>query len=186
VPLRVKTGIPIRAPRRRAAAAPAVAPVMLDVPYVKQTQNQWCWAACTQMVAAFLDNPDVRQCELANFLHGRTNCCQQPGSDACNQPTPWEGVGPVYNHVNINCITNTWPVNPQVVVRELTLRRPVEVGLLWLGGGGHVVLIRGFTAQGLLAINDPWFGTGLCTYAHLFTAYGSGRWAITFGDFRNL
>ena len=72
MPLR-KTGIPIRTLRgrrvakRAVAAAPLPTP-MLPVPFFAQEQTQWCWAACSQMVAAFMKKPPVKQCELANFL----------------------------------------------------------------------------------------------------------------------
>src|SRR6266404_5537026 len=166
MPLHSSTGIPIRAPRKRApaarpaAAAAAPLPPMLSVPYVRQEQDQWCWAACAQMVATFLGNTTVKQCELANFLHGQTNCCQQPGSLACNQPAPYAGIGQVYAELNVACISEPRPENAQVILRELSAGRPVEIGFLWFGGGGHVVVIRGVTAQGLFAVHDPWFGSG--------------------------
>ena len=187
MPLRVATGIPITVPRKPVAAEAAVgAPPMLDVPYFQQEQSEWCWAACAQMVAAYLGNVNVRQCELANFLHGQTSCCQVPDSDACNQPCPYEGIGQVYGHLSVNCISDAFPEIAQVIQRELLAGRPVEVGFLWFGGGGHVALIRGSTAQGVYAVHDPAFGTGLVTYLSLYTAYGQGRWAYSFGGFRSL
>jgi hypothetical protein len=181
MPLRVTTGIPIRT-ARVARAAVAAAPI-LDVPFVAQEQTQWCWAACAEMVAAFLDKPPVRQCELANFLHRQRTCCATPGSDRCNRPCPLEGFPAVYDHLGIPCITNTWPVSAAVVVRELTINRPVEVGYLWYGGGGHVAIVYGVTAAGRFAVHDPWYGSGSCTYEQLYFAYGLGRWAFTFGGF---
>src|SRR5229473_8682297 len=183
MPLRVATGIPIKsrpAPAAPEALAAAAAPgligaVILDVPYVHQEQNEWCWAACSQMVAAFLGNADVQQCELANFLHGQSDCCQNPDSNRCNQPSPYEGIGQVYSHLKINCISQNWRVNVQVLVREFKAQRPVEIGFEWYGGGGHVVILHGITAQGLIAVNDPWYGTGIVTYLYLAGAYGQGR-----------
>jgi hypothetical protein len=184
MPLRVTKGIAIQPPAKRAEAA--FAAIMLDVPYVTQLESEWCWAACTQMVAAFLGNSNVQQCELANFLHGQADCCDNPDSDRCNQPCPYEGIGQVYQHLRINCISQTWAVNIQVLVREFTAQRPVEIGYLWYNGGGHVAILRGITDTGLIAVNDPAFGTGFATYAYLANAYGAGQWAYSFGDFRNL
>jgi hypothetical protein len=196
MPLRVTAGVPIRPSRRRPAlagdglglAAAAGTPPVLPVPYVKQTQNQWCWAACAEMVARYLGNTTVTQCELANFLHGQTKCCTFPGSTDCNRPTPYEGVGQVYRHLGINCISHRWPVNAQVVLRELTARRPIEVGYLWVGGGGHVAVIYGVGPDGRLAVHDPWpdFGSGFATYQFVLTAYGMGRWAFSYGALRRL
>ena len=189
MPLRVTQGIAIEPPSQAkvAATAPAaVVPVMLDVPYIVQEQTEWCWAACSQMVAAFLGNADVKQCELANFLHEQTKCCDKPDSDSCNQPCPYEGIGQVYGHLNVNCISQTGRVNGHVLLREFAANRPVEIGFLWYGGGGHVVVLHGVTAAGLIAVSDPWNGTGLATYIYLAGAYGQGVWAYSFGDFRNL
>lgn len=191
MPIRVAKRIPIKrvppkADVRTAALAVGPASVILDVPYMHQEQNEWCWAACSQMVASYFGNSAVKQCELANFLHDQTTCCQNPGSTHCNQPSPYEGIGQVYEHLGINCISEPNAETPQVLVREVRAQRPVEVGLLWAGGGGHVILVRGVTAQGLFAVNDPWYGQGVVTYMYLMTAYGQGRWGMSFGDFRKL
>src|SRR5262245_2582011 len=99
MPLRVTKSVPIRPVRvgmerertSTASAFEVLAPV-LGVPYVSQTQNQWCWAAVAEMVARFLGNTTVSQCQLANVLHNQTNCCTSPGSTKCNQPTDYPGV----------------------------------------------------------------------------------------------
>lgn len=192
MPVRSVTTIPIRASEPAAApadtpelAAAPVPPPMLAVRLVAQTQDQWCWAACAQMVANFYGNTAVTQCSLANFLHGRADCCQSPGSVACNQPSgPYERIVRVFDHLGIECIGHPWDVNPQVVLTELRAGRPVEVGLLWLGGGGHVAIIYGATPQGLWAVHDPWFGTGVATDLYLRSAYRRGRWAYSFGNLR--
>jgi hypothetical protein len=188
MPIRVSTPIKIRRPRAVTAApvATSLTAPILNVRLIRQQTNQWCWAACTEMVAKFLGVQGVSQCQLANFLHNRTNCCQAPTSNACNQPSPYEGIGKVYLHIGVNCISHTWAVNHQVILRELQNERPVEVGYLWFGGGGHVAIIYGITPQGLYAVHDPWFGSGLCTYLHLWSGYGQGKWAFSFGDFRIL
>src|SRR5437016_1161349 len=122
MPLRVTNTIPIQPPPEPHAAVPALpglaGPVMLDVPYVRQEQTEWCWAACSQMVAAFFGNSAVKQCELANFLHNQTKCCQKPDSNACNQPAQYDDIGNVYTQLNINCISQNWPVNVLVLHRE--------------------------------------------------------------------
>ena len=194
MPLRVPTGVSIRPARRPSgvglapAAVPAAPPPLLPVPYVQQTQTEWCWAACAEMVARYFGATAVKQCELANVLHHQTGCCTAPASAACNQPTDYPGVFTVYAHLGIGLIGHTWAVNPQVVLRELTAGRPVEVGYTWDGGGGHVAVIYGVTPAGLLAVHDPWpdFGSGFATYQFVLTAYGMGRWTYSFGDFRRL
>lgn len=189
MPLRSDKRIPIVATPAPVAAAPlaaAVGDIVLDVPYIRQKQNQWCWAACAQMIAAFLGKTDVTQCKLANFLHGQTKCCQHPGSNACNQPSPYPGIAAVYRFLEIACISDPHAETLAVMLRELSQGRPVEVGYLWYGGGGHVAIVYGVNRQGVFSVHDPWFGSGPVTYLGLLTAYGQGRWGMSFGGFRNL
>jgi hypothetical protein len=181
MPVRKKAGVPIPAPPPAAAAAPAS--VSLPVPYVKQEQTEWCWAACTQMVSRWLGVADVPQCELANFLHGQTNCCVKPSSDTCNQPAPLNGVMPVYRHVGVKGIGPDRPLLFNTLVAELAAGRAVEVAFAWFGGGGHVVVVYGYDPEGQFAVRDPWFGSGSVTYLDLFSAYGNGRWVVSYGRF---
>jgi hypothetical protein len=187
MPLRRKTGVPIAAPAAElvAPAAPALAaaPVVLNVPLVFQTQNQWCWAACTAMIARFLGLDEPKQCELANFLFNRTNCCQSPASSACNKPAQLLDVVKVYNHLDISLVGPDNPLLPATVVAELNAGRPFEVGWLWTGDGGHVVVVYGYTPQGLVLVRDPWYGNQSITYNALLFAYGRGRWAVSYGRF---
>lgn len=193
MPLRTDQTIPIEPPITPAAPQTTglvelsvSGPVLLEVPYIRQEQVQWCWAACALMVARFLGRAGSSQCELADFLHGQTACCTHSSSSECNRPSPYLGIGKVFTHLQVHSISHTWAVNLQVVLRELRENRPVEIGLLWSGGGGHVALIYGVTANGLFAVHDPWFGTGLFRSEALYSAYQRGRWAYSFGDFRGL
>lgn len=192
MPIRAKTRVPI-APAKASAKARATMPaetaagsgsIMLNVPYVHQEQNEWCWAACTQMIAAFKGNTDVKQCELANFLHGQTDCCAHPDSVQCNQPCPFERIVPVYKHVGIQATYDKHYELELVMQRELAAGRPFEIAFLWLGGGGHVVIVHGIDENGNYAVNDPWYGAGPVTYLGLLYAYGNGWWAVTYGNFR--
>lgn len=187
MPLRVKARVPIPAApppavALTAQAAPAVG-ATLNVPLIAQKQNQWCWAACTAMVARFLGMSAPNQCELANFLFGRTTCCTSPGSPQCNQPAQVEQVVQVYRHLGISLTGPDKPLLADTVKGELDAGRPFEVGFLWTGGGGHVVVVFGYTAQGLVLIQDPWFGTVSVTYNRLVAAYGMGRWFVSYGRF---
>ena len=185
MPLRVKTGVPIPAPPFAAPAAPAAPAVgaTLNVSLVKQTQNQWCWAACTAMIARFLGMVEPKQCELANFLFGRTNCCQAPGSTTCNKPAQVQEIVKVYKHLGIKLTGPDKPLLADTVKKELDAGRPFEVGYLWNGGGGHVAIVYGYTPQGLVLVHDPWYGTGSITYNRLRLAYGMGVWFVSYGQF---
>jgi hypothetical protein len=166
----------------REASTREASPV-LDVKLIAQEQTQWCWAACTQMVVKFLLNKDVKQCELANFLHEQTKCCSSPSSSGCNQPCPFEKIIPVFNKAGINGIFEGLPSAWSTIVREIKAGRPLEVGYLWFGGGGHVAILYGFGPNNMLMIHDPWYGSATLTYRAVLSAYGMGRWSLTYGRF---
>ena len=159
---------------------------MLNVKLVKQEQTQWCWAACTQMVTEFMDVNTPKQCELANFLHGQTGCCATPGSSACNRPAPYVDIAYVFTFVRIHCISERFAIPAATILSELQANRPVEMGLLWSGGGGHVAIIYGVTPEGLVAVHDPWYGSGLWKLNYLYAAYNKGKWTYSYGDFRKV
>jgi hypothetical protein len=181
MPLRKKTGTPIPAAAPETAAPPAVA---LPVPFIKQEQTQWCWAAGVQMIGRCVGVDDTRQCELANFLHNQTNCCQKPRSARCNQPCPYVSLVPVANRAGMNGIGPDHPLSFNTLGRELAEGRPVGAGLNWNAGGGHFIVIYGYTDRGrLFLIRDPWNGSGAVTYQYLSAAYGMGRWYCAYGRF---
>ncbi len=186
MPIRKKTGIPIPKAVPADAARAAAAPVSHPVPYIKQLKNQWCWAVCTAMIGRFVRpvDPELKQCELANTLLGKSNCCNAPTPAGCNQPCPIGQIIPVYNTRKILGVFDPKPLPATGLLKELTNHGPVEVGYLWWGGGGHVAVVYGLNAAGLFAVHDPWFGSGFVAHDSLLLAYGQGRWAISFGRFR--
>jgi len=186
MPLRRLTGTPIPEPPTTTVADAAPAPPILNVPQIPQKQNQWCWAACTAMIARFLDLAEPQQCQLANFLFGQTNCCLNPSSGACNRPAQYADVLRVYNHLGISLLGPDFPLLFNTVVAEINAGRPFEVALAWSGGGGHVVIVYGLTAGGLLLVRDPWYGSMTLPYSSLYSAYGLGRWVASYGHFRRV
>ena len=185
--LRRETGAPIptnpAGPIPMAAPAAPTGPILLGVPLFLQQQSEWCWAACTAMIAAFFNKPTVKQCELANFLQQQTTCCDNPGSSACNQPCQNQNIMRVYGHIGIGGHAPDLPLFVDTLANEIIAGRPVEVGFLWDSGGGHVVLVYGYNFEGVFAVRDPWRGTLSVTYPALQTAYGMGEWVVSYGRF---
>lgn len=146
----------------------------LDVPAVKQEQNQWCWAGCARAVFLYYGQ-DVAQCTIANYNWGRTDCCTNPSSPACNN---WTYLIP-----NVQNILRHWDVDSNALWSSAsfnTLRseihddRPVWVRWEWSGGGGHFVVIRGYNddSGNKVSYMDPWYG------AHYLTDYS---WMVSGG-----
>src|SRR5262249_8571025 len=58
------SSLPIRASTSR----------ILQVPMIKQDEDNWCWAACIQMIMAFFKQP-LGQCSVAGLLFENRDCC---------------------------------------------------------------------------------------------------------------
>ena len=176
MPIRVPQGRPIQfgTPLRGART--------LNVPQIAQEQKNWCWAACTDMVLHYYDNPDARQCEFANWLFNQTQCCVDPANPACDRGCSRHEVQAVYANWNIlsTFIERTVPF--AVLQAEIDADRPVEVAFYWNGGGAHVAIVRGWGTNEtgpFVRVNDPAYGSGGVYYDDLLTAYGLGRWTLT-------
>lgn len=178
MPLRVSPGKPI------APAPPPLGAKVLNVPLIMQEQTQWCWAACADMVLHYYGNVAVRQCDLANWLFGLSDCCSVPSSSLCNRPCQVSDVCRVYNAFGLRCYSGSGTISFGAIQFEIDQNRPLEPGLAWTGGGGHVVIVRGYYDDGKVHVNDPWYGQGAITYADLVNAYGLGTWFWTFTDLR--
>lgn len=160
----------------------------LPVMQIAQEQTQWCWAACAEMVIRYYGTA-VRQCDEANFLRQRNDCCAAPSSNACNQPCQVDDVARVYTNWGITCTPQLSQVPFATLSSEIDASRPVEVAFYWTGGGGHVAIVRGHgqhEGKPVVQVNDPAYGTGVTFYESLRTAYGQGQWAVTWTNIRKV
>ncbi len=114
---------------------------LVAIPEVEQEKTNWCWAASMQ---AILDESGttVTQCELANWLFSRTDCCN-PGN--CNSTTSPEQQRDILNHWGL---TNTLVYNTlswNQLKTEIKAGRPISIGFSWCTWGGHSLVIYGFS-----------------------------------------
>jgi len=152
------------------------------LPLVLQRVEEWCWAACIQMVLNRL-GVNVQQCDVVNKQFDQTICCTTPDDEACNQPVDPGDIVSVYEKCGHHAQLITSPIRFEDLQSEIVVGgRPVEVGMAWAGVGGHVAMVWGATvaAQGpVLLVNDPKYGTGSVYYVNLLRAYGLGSWQWT-------
>ena len=82
----------------------------------------------------------------------------------------------------------SWVGNPVAlsdVEHELNAGRPVGVRIGWAGGGGHFVVLDGYsdpgTGPGFLNVQDPIFGKSRMPYSAFRNTYhGDGAWTHTY------
>jgi Papain-like cysteine protease AvrRpt2 len=148
--------------------------------FVVQHQNQtnWCWAAVTASIAAYYRNQGWPQCRVVNDRLGQAVCCQDGSSTICNQP--WyldqalKRVGNLANYV-------ASPLAMSQIRNEVDAGRPIGVRIGWMNGGGHFITVRGYSDQGLVDVQDPWFGGSTLDYISFKSRYhGFGKWTHSY------
>jgi hypothetical protein len=146
-----------------------------------QTQTNWCWAATATSVSHFYWLlSSWTQCRVANQELGRSDCCNSMVPSQCN--VPWyldKALTRTNNFVNI-----TGPVSFQQVRDEIDAGRTVGARIGWSGGGGHFMVIYGYSVvvgTEYFDIDDPIYGKSHLLVNDFSNNYqGSGSWTHTY------
>ncbi|MDQ3958058.1 MAG: C39 family peptidase [Actinomycetota bacterium] len=144
-----------------------------------QLLDNWCWAACIQMVTTYRGNP-VQQCQAANMFLNRNDCC--PSNVVCNVTMNAVQSVNLYHQLGY-ANTQVWwyPFTFAQVQWAIDNNLPFEAGLYW-PTHAHDVVVRGYNddagAQNVY-VCDPWEGPMFVTYNYLLTGYGNGNWTET-------
>ena len=146
-----------------------------------QTQSNWCWAATSKSVSHFYWVLSTwTQCLVASGELPPNNCCASPVPAPCN--VPWY-LDRALTRTN-NFVSSTGPVSFQTVRDEINAGRPVGARVGWSGGGGHFMVIYGYSSVGgtdYFDIDDPIYGKSHLTVAAFSNSYqGSGTWTHTY------
>ena len=156
--------------------APPGAPV---VPYVQQSETNWCWAACGEMIMRPKAIPQTR-CSLASSQF-TLQCCPSPGApSACNRGA-WPHLA--YPGAGLPTTRTTSQLKQSFVSAELAAGRPVQVCYQWTGSRStHVALIVDEYPNGDFEVFDPWhsYGRGRRQFSQIQNAYGLGTWIQSF------
>lgn len=161
----------------RAAAA-------LDLQIPDQDQTQWCWAAVATAVGRYYGKQVGTQCQFADSMLGRADCCTNGTSVACNKQ--W------YLHkalAALECYSHydDQAFDVAAVGQEIGEQRPVCLRVRLMSGSGHFVALSALSVDAagvtLLTLQDP-FGPATETMppARLSGGYGpnKGVWTHTF------
>lgn len=161
---------------------------IINVPEIKQEQFNWCWAACAEMVIHYYAGPATRQCDFANELFDRTECCSEPSNPNCNRPCEMLDISNLYSnrHIHSQLVDKAVPFSK--LQSEIDADRPVEVVYFWRDWEkpGHSVIVRGWRIDGeeeFVHVNDPANSSttmsGIVAYSELLAPYGEGDWTYT-------
>jgi hypothetical protein len=147
-----------------------------------QTQSNWCWAATSTSVSHFYWFWSTwTQCRVANGELAHSDCCDSPVPSACN--VPWyldKALTRTHNFVSIIGQQASF----QQVREEIDAGRPVGARIGWNGGGGHFMVIYGysrFLGMEYFDIDDPIYGKSHLAVSDFANNYqGSGTWTHTY------
>lgn len=146
-----------------------------------QTQTNWCWAATSTSVSHFYWLWSTwTQCLVANGELGFSNCCNSSVPSACN--VPWY-LDRALTRTN-NFVSITGQVSFASVRAEIDAGRPVGARIGWSGGGGHFMVIYGYSwiaGAEYFDIDDPIYGKSHLSVSDFASNYqGSGTWTHTY------
>ena len=116
--------------------APLTGPLELKVPRIAQLGDEWCWAACAQMVLAFYKYPapTPQQCEMANLLFRFRDCCHTPrplpGSHCDQGCAPAPMLNGSTTSTGVVCDLAQRRRQPGQLDFEISHGRPVEVRMV--------------------------------------------------------
>jgi hypothetical protein len=164
-------------------AASAASAGSLPVTLAPQQTSQWCWAASGQMIMDYLGASRVTQCDQANRRFNRTDCCNSPTPSACivGGWPEFEKYGFSYN--------TTGALSWSSLVNEINNNRPVAFSWGWTGGGGHMMVARGYAVtrtDNLVHVSDPWAPNVGDEYYITYSEYVSGSDHVHWTDYYNI
>ncbi len=135
---------------------------LVAVPEVEQEKTNWCWAASMQAVLDVYGTT-VTQCQEANWLFSRSDCCSL---GTCNSGTFPEDQVDILDHWGLSSTLDYSTLTWNQLKAEIDAGRPVSIGFSWCSGGGHSLVIYGFSEVDGTPVTqnvgymDPWFGEG--------------------------
>ncbi|PTR16469.1 papain like cysteine protease AvrRpt2 [Nitrosospira sp. Nsp2] len=146
-----------------------------------QTASNWCWAAASASVSHFYWWWSTwTQCRVANGELGHSDCCNSPVPAPCN--VPWY-LDRALTRTN-NFVSTLGQGSFQQVKAEIDACRPVGARIGWNGGGGHFIVIHGYSRildLEYFDIDDPIYGKSHMTVSDFASNYqGSGTWTHTY------
>jgi Papain-like cysteine protease AvrRpt2 len=146
-----------------------------------QEHPDWCWAAVCQSIECYFSGSLPKQCEIADTVLGKKNCCTEPLDTAAHLEVGLKRLGALQETMPGVALSFN-EIYTQIVRNSL----PVCVRIGWHGQNrGHFVVIWGcpVTASGeqWLQVADPFYGYSIMRYEEFVHSYlHAGEWTDTF------
>lgn len=147
--------------RRSIRIKPALTSLSMDVPFIGQEKDKWCWAACVAMVWARY-NLDIKVCHVASTALPMPSavCCS--AADDCNKTRNDCQITAIWEKFLIKANYVWGTITPQQIITEIqTNSRPIEMRLQPAPGQrgySHVIIAYDYQPDGAgfkLLVRDP-------------------------------
>jgi Papain-like cysteine protease AvrRpt2 len=151
-----------------------------------QEKLNWCWAAVASTIAGYyFPTMPINQDAVAREVLGPP--CSATGSGCDVQAD----LGEVFDKLNAG---HGNPMRKNVLARALTFQEvrdfidagvPICVRIEWLGGGGHFVIVTGYsvsdTGVNWVDVSDPFYGDSLLPFDFFSAQYRFvGHWTDSY------
>lgn len=127
--------------------------VYLSVPIYVQEQSYWCWAATSKSVSVYLGGSNSSQCQYVKWGKNSSSCANVTGDLSTDVRRALSSAGIRNTGSMINSAASTATISGQI-----NNSKPLMVRWGWDSGGGHMLVIRGYTSDpGYLVVSyiDP-------------------------------
>lgn len=149
----------------------------LPVVEQRQSQSNWCWAACAAMVGNYYYGlGQFTQCSVAgHFFTPVDGCCASPCD--CNFV--------FYLDRALSAVDSfdgmTWRTSFQELKSRIDADQPVGTRVQWKGGGGHFMLVTGYIIRTgeMISLLDPFYGRATMAFT-TYKRLGIGLWTHTY------
>jgi len=148
----------------------------LGVRRFEQEKDQWCWAACMQMVGTYMTRNNYSQTTIVDEVKGAiVNEGAQTSEVASGLTNIWR----------LSASINT-SLTFDLCQAHILNSRPFVMFVRWNTGHAHFIVCDGYsTSAKTIHVIDPWYGCGATyvSYADAISSCkfqtGTGRWTHT-------
>lgn len=120
----------------------------LNITRYQQVKTNWCWAAAAQMIGKYLGSSKT-QYQISTKVKGNST-----NNSAASDSEVVSGIRyAVGNSYDCYYVGPKLYGDLEVLLGDLEI--PQGIGMQWNGGGGHVVVVEGYTNDRRLRLVDP-------------------------------
>lgn len=151
----------VQSPQGIMASYPSVC--SLSVTRYQQEKTNWCWAACTKMIASYLGYTSITQSGIVGYIKGTT--VNETASTSEISRALQYAINSKYT------VSATGVLYYEKIQSYISSGRPLGWGMTWYSGGAHMVVASGYV-NGKITLMNP--ASGAATTSYTYTALVSG------------